>query len=54
MELKAKILVLGVINTKDINKAVQHRVALTVPSEQWLDDAIESIDDDSDKPYGCT
>mgnify|MGYP000844119010 FL=1 len=48
--VKAKILVLGVINTKDINKAVQHRVALTVPSEQWLDDAIESIDDDSDKP----
>lgn len=48
--IKAKILVLGVINTKDINKAVQHRVALTIPSEKWLDEAIESLDDDTDKP----
>nr|WP_263315104.1 alanine racemase [Mammaliicoccus sp. Marseille-Q6498] len=48
--IKAKILVLGIINTKDINKAVQHRVALTVPSEEWLTDAIQALDDEVDKP----
>lgn len=48
--IKAKILVLGVINTEDINKAVQHRVALTVPSEAWLTDAIENLNDDNEKP----
>src|SRR5699024_8518156 len=48
--IKAKILVLGVINTQDINKAVQHRVAVTVPSEEWLSSAIEFLNDETDKP----
>ena len=29
----AKLLVLGVVPTEDIEKAIQHRVALTVPSK---------------------
>ncbi len=36
--ITAKILVLGVLPAKDIDKAIQHRVALTVPSKQWLKD----------------
>lgn len=47
--IKSKILVLGVINARDINKAIQHRVALTVPSEEWLLNAIESLDEESSK-----
>lgn len=48
--IKAKILVLGVISTKDINKAVQHRVALTVPSEEWLTQIIDNLDETIEKP----
>ena len=39
--IDAKILVLGVIPTKDICKAIQHRVALTVPSKAWLKKLLE-------------
>lgn len=41
--IDAKLLVLGVIPTKDISKAIQHRVALTVPSKAWLKEAIRNI-----------
>ena len=41
--ITAKILVLGVLPAKDIDKAIQHRVALTVPSKQWLKEAIKTF-----------
>lgn len=47
--IDAKILVLGVIPTKDIKKAIQHRVALTVPSKSWLKEAIKNIPSDNEK-----
>ena len=50
--INAQILILGVIPLEDINKAIQHRVALTVPSLQWLQHAIELISDDNERIYG--
>lgn len=47
--IKAKILILGVIPIEDINKAIQHRVAITVPSKSWLSSAIKAINDDNEK-----
>lgn len=47
--INAQILILGVIPLEDINKAIQHRVALTVPSLQWLQHAIKLISDDNEK-----
>ncbi|MDM7882199.1 alanine racemase [Staphylococcus borealis] len=47
--VNAQILILGVIPLEDINKAIQHRVALTVPSLQWLQHAIDLISDDNEK-----
>lgn len=47
--INAQILILGVVPLEDINKAIQHRVALTVPSLQWLQHAIELIRDDNEK-----
>ncbi|WP_326008335.1 alanine racemase [Staphylococcus haemolyticus] len=47
--INAQILILGVIPLEDINKAIQHRVALTVPSLQWLQHSIELISDDNEK-----
>lgn len=47
--IDAKILVLGVIPTKDICKAIQHRVALTVPSKAWLKEAIRNIPEKNEK-----
>ena len=47
--IKAKILILGVIRTEDISKAIQHRVALTVPSKAWLKEAIKNIPEDNEK-----
>ncbi|HHD0082832.1 TPA: alanine racemase [Staphylococcus aureus] len=47
--ITAKILVLGVLPTKDIDKAIQHRVALTVPSKQWLKEAIKNISGEQEK-----
>ena len=42
MGLLLKILVFRVcLPAKDIDKAIQHRVALTVPSKQWLKEAIK-------------
>ena len=48
----AKLLVLGVVPTEDIEKAIQHRVALTVPSKAWLKETIKQIPDDNQKIYG--
>lgn len=47
--IDAKILVLGVIPTYTINKAIQHRVAITVPSKEWLIKALEEIPEDNEK-----
>ncbi|MCD8916150.1 alanine racemase [Staphylococcus simulans] len=47
--IDAKILILGVVMPHDINKAIQHRVALTVPSYSWLKAAIEQIDTSVEK-----
>ncbi|MCO5361119.1 alanine racemase [Staphylococcus pasteuri] len=47
--IKAKILILGVIPPTDINKAIQHRVALTVPTKAWLKESIKNISDENDK-----
>lgn len=50
--IKAKILILGVIRTEDISKAIQHRVALTVPSKAWLKEAIKIFLKITRKSYG--
>lgn len=47
--VNAKILVLGVISVEQINKAIQHRVALTVPSLSWLKTAITHISNENKK-----
>ncbi|MGO3727146.1 alanine racemase, partial [Staphylococcus carnosus] len=47
--IDTKILILGVVMPKDINKAIQHRVALTVPSYAWLNEAIKYLDEDLEK-----
>ena len=47
--VSAKILVLGVVPPENVKKAIQHRVAMTVPSKEWLDQAITQIDDDNEK-----
>jgi alanine racemase len=38
--INAKLLVLGAISPKDINKAIQYDITLTVPSQFWLERAI--------------
>ncbi|MGK0576711.1 alanine racemase [Macrococcus capreoli] len=48
--IKAKILVLGIIEPKDIHKACQHRLALTVPGLKWLHEALQFVEAD-DKPF---
>lgn len=47
--IKAKILILGVIPLEDINKAIQHRVAITIPSLDWIKAATELIDEENTK-----
>lgn len=47
--IKAKLLVLGVIPIADINKALQHRVAVTVPSKAWLTEVIKNIPEENVK-----
>lgn len=47
--VSAKILVLGVVPPENVKKAIQHRVAMTVPSKEWLEQAITQIDDDNEK-----
>ncbi|UTH13516.1 alanine racemase [Macrococcus equipercicus] len=47
--IKAKLLILGIIEPEDINKALRHRVALTVPGIDWLNEALSYLKEDSDK-----
>ncbi|WP_414055412.1 alanine racemase [Macrococcus equi] len=47
--IKAKILILGIIEPKDVRKASQHRLALTVPGLSWLREALDYLEED-DKP----
>ncbi|MBC3061293.1 MULTISPECIES: alanine racemase [Staphylococcus] len=49
--VNAKLLVLGAISPKDINKAIQYDITLTVPSQFWLERAIHYIEDNSDHVY---
>ncbi|CAM4337114.1 alanine racemase [Lacicoccus alkaliphilus] len=46
---KEKILVLGRIDPGDINKAIQHRVAVTAADLDWVREAISNVDDTYDK-----
>ncbi|TVT27218.1 alanine racemase [Salinicoccus cyprini] len=47
--IKKKILVLGPIIPEDINKAIQHRVAITAPNLDWLQKAQSHVEDMDDK-----
>lgn len=47
--IRERILVLGVISPKDINKAIQHRVAVSAPSLSWVNEAISNVTDKYDK-----
>ncbi len=47
--IKEKILILSSVPPHAINKAIQHRVAIGVPSKEWLEAAISNIDDDAEK-----
>lgn len=46
---KEKILVLGRIDPGDINKAIQHRVAVTAADLEWVREAISNVDDTYEK-----
>lgn len=47
--IKDKILVLGIINPKDINKAIQHRIAISAPGLDWIKSAKSHVDDKYEK-----
>ncbi|ARJ50240.1 alanine racemase [Staphylococcus lutrae] len=47
--VKEKLLVLSSIPPEAINKAIQHRLAITVTSKDWLEAAIAEMDDDNEK-----
>ncbi|MCU5746543.1 alanine racemase [Staphylococcus sp. SQ8-PEA] len=47
--VSAKIIVLGVIPHENVQKAIQHRVAMTVPSKEWLMHALNHIDTNNEK-----
>lgn len=47
--IKAKILVLGVVDSKHIRQASRHRLALTAPDAKWVEDASRYIEAE-DKP----
>lgn len=47
--IKEKILILSSVPPHAINKAIQHRVAIGVPSKAWLEEAISLIDDEAKK-----
>lgn len=47
--IRDKILVLGAIIPKDINKAIQHRVAVTAPSLNWVKEAKSKVKDKYEK-----
>jgi len=47
--IKDKILVLGIIRPEDINKAIQHRIAITAPGIEWVKEAKAHVDDKYEK-----
>lgn len=47
--IKEKILVLGIINPEHINKAIQHRIAVTAPGLDWVRQAENEVNDKYDK-----
>lgn len=47
--IKSKILILGIINPEHINKAIQHRIALTAPNLKWLEAALKHNTGEYDK-----
>lgn len=47
--IREKILVLGAIRPEDINKAIQHRIAVTAPNLEWLSEARSNVSDKYDK-----
>lgn len=47
--IREKILVLGIINPKDINKAIQHRIAVTAPGLHWVKKANAHVKNKYDK-----
>lgn len=47
--IREKILVLGAIRPEDINKAIQHRIAVTAPNLEWLTEARSNVSDKYDK-----
>nr|WP_168429054.1 MULTISPECIES: alanine racemase [Staphylococcus] len=47
--IKEKILILSSVPPHAINKAIQHRVAIGVPSKEWLERAIAHIDEEAKK-----
>ncbi|CAD2079898.1 alanine racemase 1 [Jeotgalicoccus coquinae] len=47
--IKQKILVLGTILPKHINKAIQHRIAVTAPNLVWVKEAKSEVTDAYDK-----
>ena len=47
--IKEKILVLGTIHPEHINKAIQHRIAVTAPNLSWVEAAIDKVDEKYDK-----
>ncbi|MFC3899271.1 alanine racemase [Aliicoccus persicus] len=47
--IRDKILVLGAIIPKDINKAIQHRIAVTAPSLNWVKQAKAKVKDKYEK-----
>src|SRR5699024_1773887 len=47
--IKDKILVLGIIRPEDINKAIQHRIAITAQGIEWVKEAKAHVDDKYEK-----
>lgn len=47
--IKQKILVLGIISPEHINKAIQHRIAVTAPDLAWIKEAEKEVSDKYDK-----
>ncbi|MBI5975489.1 alanine racemase [Staphylococcus canis] len=47
--IREKILILSSIPPYTINKAIQHRVAIAVPSKEWLIETISHVDDSLEK-----
>ena len=47
--IREKILVMGIIRPEDINKATQHRIAVTAPNLEWITSAKAHVKEKYDK-----